>query len=442
MPDGLLLSTVFGVCIENLLCFPLFFLGFPRRKFFAARFFSLTVLTVFALCLFSQVIPPTNLFLFMYYLVQFGTLTALFHFCFQTSWEQALYSASAGRATQHLVSSVMNLVNLRSSNLFAWMSGGLWRYFLRTAFFYLLLCSLIYFAFARKMDTSHYEKNDFRRQMNLLSVVIVLVCTGITRFAKSMDTWDRNAFIAHNLYAVTCCLLCLIIQFELCKRAALTKEMEMVRMLWREDSKQLAERKDTIELINMKCHDIRHRLEDYRLPLTGSEQSEIESLIRIYDQSYHTGNQTLDVLLADRMMLCEKNHIQLSFLGDGACLQFLTEPEIYSLFGNALSNAVEASCEVDEEKRQISVIIRASGDLVSISITNYYRGPLRFKDGLPVTARPDSQDFHGYGMKSMRSIAKKHGGEVKVKAEDGVFALTVWLVDTGAEREHSSNDTN
>lgn len=434
MPDGLLLSTVLGVCIENLLCFPLFFVGFPRRKFFPARFFPLAVLAVCALCLFSQAIPPTNVFVFVYYLVQFGVLTALFHFCFQTSWEQALYSASAGRAAQHLISSVLNLINLRANDLFAWMPGEMWRYLLRTAVFYLLFCPAIYFVFARKMDTSHYKKNDFRRQMNLLSMGMVFICIGITRFAKSMDTWDRNAFIAQNLYAVTCCLLCLIIQFELCKRATLTQEMEMVRMLWKEDSKQLAQRKDTIELINMKCHDIRHRLEDYRLPLTGSERSELESLIHIYDQSYHTGSQTLDVLLADRAMLCEKNHIQLSFLGDGGCLQFLTEPEIYSLFGNALSNAVEASCEVEEDKRQISVIVQTSGDLISINITNYYRGQLRFEAGLPVTTHPEPGDFHGYGMKSMRTIARKYGGELKVKAEEGIFVLTVWLMNGGAQQ--------
>lgn len=438
MPNGLVLSTVFGVCIENLLCFPLFFLGFPRRKFFAARFFPLTSLAVCALCLLSQAIPETNLFVLLYYLVQFGMLTALFHFCFQTSWEQALYSASAGRAAQHLASSMLNLINLNAGGL----SDGMWGYFLRTVLFYLLFCPVIYFVFARKMDTSHYKKHDFRRQMNLLSVVMMFVCIGITRFAKSMDGWDRNAFIAHNLYAITCCLLCLIVQFELCKRATLTKEMEMVRMLWKEDSKQLAERKDTIELINMKCHDLRHRLEDYRLPLTSSEQSEIESLIRIYDQSFHTGNQTLDVLLADRTMLCEKNHIQLSFLGDGGCLQFLTESEIYSLFGNALSNAVEASCGVEEDKRQISVIIRTSGDLVSINITNYYQGELRFEEGLPATTRSEPQDFHGYGMKSMRTIARKHGGEMKVKAEDGVFVLTVWLVNSGARQEQLSDCTN
>ena len=217
--------------------------------------------------------------------------------------------------------------------------------------------------------------------------------------------------------------------FELNRRAKLTKEMEMVRMLWKEDSKQLAERKDAIELINMKCHDIRHKLEDYHLSLTNDEEKEIKSLIQIYDQTYRTGNQTLDVLLADRILLCEKDHIQLSFLGDGECLNFLTESEIFSLFSNALGNAVEASRNLEEAKRQISIIVKRSGDLVSISVTNYYQGELRFEDDLPVTTRPDPEDFHGYGLKSMRAIARKYGGRLKVKAEDGVFSLTIWLVD-------------
>ena len=45
-----------------------------------------------------------------------------------------------------------------------------------------------------------------------------------------------------------------------------------------------------------------------------------------------------------------------------------------------------------------------------------------------------SQQFHGYGMKSMRAIAQKYGGELTVKAEDGVFRLTIWLVSAEARQ--------
>lgn len=418
----------FDVFFQNLLCCTAFFLGFPRRKHFVLRFISLAALGGWLLYSICEEMNQTKLLTFLYFLIEFSILLLLFHFCFQTSWEQALYSASAGRAVQHLVYSLLNLVWLKTASLFSWWPSGIVWDLVRTIPLYLPPCLLVYFLFARKMDTSHYKEAGFRRHMNLISLVILFVCIGITRFAKDSPVWNESAFIARNLYAVTCCSLCLIMQFELCKKAELTKEMEMVRMLWKEDSKRLDERRNTIELINMKCHDIRHRLEDYRLPLTNSEEQEIKSLIRIYDQSYHTGNQTLDVLLTDQALMYEKDHIQLSFLGDGECLRFLSEAEVFSLLGNALSNAAEASCALEEEKRQISVIIRSSGDIVSINVTNYYQGELHFEDGLPVTNNSDPQDFHGYGMKSMRTIAKKHGGELTVKAEDGVFRLTIWLV--------------
>lgn len=420
------------VFFQNLLCCTVFFLGFPRRKHFAVRFLASSLPAAWLLYSISEVMCQTKFLTFLYFLIEFAALYVLFHFSFQTSWEQALYSASAGRATQHLIYSGLNLVLLKAIGMVSWWPSGLVWDFVRSLLLYLPPCLLFYFLFARKMDTSHYKEAGFRRHMNLISVIILFVCIGITRFAKDGSVWDRNAFIARNLYAVTCCVLCLIMQFELCKQAELTKEMAVLRMLWIEDSKHLAERKDTIEMINMKCHDILHRLEDYHLPLSNSEEQEIESLIRIYDQSYRTGNQTLDVLLTDQALLCEKSRIQLSFMGDGDCLRFLTEAEIYSLFGNALSNAMEASCQLEEEKRQISIIIRSSGELVSISVTNYYRGELQFEAGLPVTTRSDPEGLHGYGMKSMRAIARKYGGEMTVRAEGGVFVLNAWLLSGGA----------
>lgn len=426
---------------QNLMCFALFFFGYQRRTHFAARFIPLSALCAWLLYSINGLLQlpllglSTQLTMLIYFLLEFAILLALFHFCFQVGWEQALYSASAGRATQHLIYSLLRLIQLKTGYLLSWLPSGTLPTFLRNIILYLPSCLVVYVLFARKMDTSYYEKSKFRRKMNILSVIILFICMVITRFVRSIDGWDLNAIIAQNLYAITCCALCLVMQFELCRQEKLSEEIETIRGLWQADSKQLAERKDTIDLINMKCHDIRHRLEECRLPVSVSEGDELESLIRIYDQFYHTGNQTLDVLLTDRTLLCEKDHIQLSFTGNGGCLNFLAETEVYSLFGNALGNATEAVRALEEEeRRQISVIVRSAGDIVSINVTNYYQGELRFEDGLPVTTHSDPQRFHGYGMKSMRAIAQKYGGELTVKAEDGVFRLTIWLVSGEAQQ--------
>ena len=424
------MDEFFLVYIENLMCFSLFFLNFSRRQHFAARFLGTLALGTGGVFLIGRLLYASSVLVFIYYLMEFCMLLVIFHFCFQTSWEQALCCASAGRATQHIIYQILQLISLEFDPS-RYLSASSPLYFLGALIAYLPFCAAVYLALGRKIGDFDfdYTKGEFRWRMGGLSAVMVLVCVGITRFAKSSATRDIYAVIAESLYAIICCLLCILMQFELNRRAKLTKEMEMVRMLWKKDSKQLAERKDTIDLINMKCHDIRHKLEDYHLPITDEEEREIKSLIRIYDQTYRTGSQTLDVLLADRALLCEKDHIQLSFLGDGSCLKFLTEADIYSLLGNALGNAVDACRRLEEKKRQISMIIRHSGDLVSISVTNYYQGQLRFEEDLPVTSQPDAEDFHGYGMKSMQAIAQKYGGKLKVKAEDGVFNLTIWLID-------------
>ena len=58
---------------------------------------------------------------------------------------------------------------------------------------------------------------------------------------------------------------------------------------------------------------------------------------------------------------------------------------------------------------------------------------LHFEEELPVTTQPNAEDFHGYGMKSMQAIAEKYGGKLKVKAENCVFKLTIWLIDNSQQ---------
>lgn len=61
-----------------------------------------------------------------------------------------------------------------------------------------------------------------------------------------------------------------------------------------------------------------------------------------------------------------------------------------------------------------------------LQVENFYEGDLRFVDGLPVTTKGDP-NYHGFGLKSIRSTAEKYGGTVSVQAEDGLFLLRVAL---------------
>ena len=53
---------------------------------------------------------------------------------------------------------------------------------------------------------------------------------------------------------------------------------------------------------------------------------------------------------------------------------------------------------------------------------NYCEGSLNFSEGLPVTTKED-RNFHGYGLKSIRYVAKKYGGTVTARMEKQWFVL-------------------
>lgn len=127
-------------------------------------------------------------------------------------------------------------------------------------------------------------------------------------------------------------------------------------------------------------------------------------------------------------MKARSNGITLSCIADGAALGFLSECELFSLIGNALDNALEAAMSVDEpEKRIVGFKLYATGELVTVNVQNSFGGAVRFgDDGLPVTTKAD-KNYHGYGIKSMKYITDKYGGDIFVEVSGDVFKLNILL---------------
>ena len=60
-----------------------------------------------------------------------------------------------------------------------------------------------------------------------------------------------------------------------------------------------------------------------------------------------------------------------------------------------------------------------------LQVENYYQGPLTFQDGLPATQK--AGEYHGYGLKSIRSTAEKYGGSITISTENDIFLLCILL---------------
>ena len=153
--------------------------------------------------------------------------------------------------------------------------------------------------------------------------------------------------------------------------------------------------------------------------LSAEAAEDLKKSISIYDTRANTGNKILDVLLTEKSLYCEQNGITFSCMADGAKLDFMTEGDLYCLFGNIIDNAID-----ERERRVVNFVVKSKNDMLVVQTENYFAGELVFKDGLPQTTKGD-KNYHGFGMRSIRMIVNKYGGALSAKAENGVFYLNI-----------------
>ena len=197
--------------------------------------------------------------------------------------------------------------------------------------------------------------------------------------------------------------------------------------------KQYQLRKETVDLINSKYHDLKKHLNYLTALHTREEREEyIESLrsqVGMLDAFHNTGNDTLDIVLSDVDLECRKRGISLLVFVDGKQLDFLSPIDIVTIFSNALENSVEAVSRLDGKNAAITVRMHEYDTWLVVTIENDYDGNIKWKSGRMVTTKADS-DEHGYGLVNIQSVVERYSGNVTTEARDGVFILTLLFPKT------------
>lgn len=406
-----------------------------RKKGFALRLIGVLLLCfgiAFAFPLVYNAIYCSFMFFFL-----FMVTVVVQKLLFDDSWGNIVYCSVAAYTMQHLsyelYDFIIVLAGLNSGMPLGTYGDG--RFFAGqntlTAviglFVYGVVYWLIYQFFASKIHKWDVLKLKTPSVVTLVVVIVLIdiVFSAIVSYSSG-DVVNRTHIIMLYIYNIVCCLFCFYILFELPLRKKFENEYETVNRLREQEREQYAISKENINLINLKCHDLRHqvRMIGTQSRISTEAMNEIEKIISIYDSSVKTGNGTLDVTLTEKSLLCNSQNIRFSCIADGKCLNFIDEADLYSFFGNILDNAIEAVSKPDVQEKLISLSVKQTGGLISINEHNYYSGELDFESGLPLTTKQNKQ-YHGYGMKSIKNIVEKYGGEITVTAHGGVFNLNI-----------------
>ena len=209
------------------------------------------------------------------------------------------------------------------------------------------------------------------------------------------------------------------------------REVENLQNVLDLQYKQFRISEQTIDLVNRKYHDLKHQIAYLKSDITEKQKldflNEMEAEVRMYEAQNRTGNHVVDTILTEKYLQCQKLNIQMTAVVDGTAMEFLPVMEICSLLGNALDNAIEAVQKVvPEQERLIRFSVDKTKGFLRMRVENRYQGELKMRDGNPFTTK-QNKEYHGFGVKSMKTIAEKHDGSLHVELKDGWFLLNILI---------------
>ena len=422
---------------QLILCESIFVLRLPRKNKFAIKA-PLLILSCFAFA-FIFPIPTDNAFysmmmFFLFFAYTYGVCLLLF----KTNWKMILFCLICGYTTEHIAYEVYSsLSNFIVAGDMA--TGGLYNYDTLAIFngpiditlYFVSFVNIIwvfYFVFAARIQKgSEFDNKDGFRVllMGFFFIILDIVINSAVSYYSGIH-FERIYLGVIALVNALACLLGMLFIFEMYYRSSLRREYEVMQELHKEEKKQYMVSKETIDMINIKCHDFRHQIRQL-----GREQNinedrikDINKLIKIYDSSIKTSNETLNVILSEKSLTCSKYGINFSCIANGDLINFMSEEDIYSLFGNIVDNAIDAVKGLPEDKRIINLKIKSVGNMVSISESNYLNGEIKLLDGLPKSTKNDPI-HHGYGMKSIKGISEKYNGTMEISTADNKYTITL-----------------
>ncbi len=178
-------------------------------------------------------------------------------------------------------------------------------------------------------------------------------------------------------------------------------------------------------------HDMRHHLNllEGLLEAGKTEQAaeyirRVQSDVAALAHRRFCENETVNLLCAS---FAEKaRHAGVRFTVDARLPGQLSVPdtELCALLSNGLENAIQAVSGLDEADRTVRLYCSVRLNKLLVEISNPCPQPPRMEDGVPASSHGAG---HGYGCRSMQTIARRRGGLCVFRAAGGEFQVQIML---------------
>lgn len=334
--------------------------------------------------------------------------------CPMSGWMELVYCSALCQCIQHFAAAMQLCISAMLSGSGMIVETAVW--VLSKGILYVIFYGLV---IRRICVNGFYEVNIAHLTADTLFVV--LIAAFISVIAKGLQAQEDSVlFYVCQVYDMVCCGFLLRIQVSQRNALQLQQEVDIQNYLRHLRHEQFRQSKGDMDLLIHLMHELTHQVVDVISEDDHGRRdellSQIEENLLVFHQPFHTKNETLDTALLERSLFCRANHISWMVVADGEKLDFMDTEDIYLMFRNALNNAIEGVCTLEEmESRIIDVRVFTQMGCLMIQVENDFADRLQLEE----------EDDHGFELKTIQQVVERYGGCMTAQAKDHRFTLHI-----------------
>lgn len=391
--------------------------------------FTVSALIQFALSFIG--IPFINLFAFLI----FNLL--LCYFLFDTSVLQSIFNSVILAVTMLIT----ELCIIYSSTLFfdvevlAHTSNNLvlWIQTASTKLLYFLVAYLI-----SKLSASQSKKDlglSKTSLLFLLPLVSIVLLHSIVLITMKVDVSQHiyTIFIISTLLLLYANIIVFWVHESMVKAQKENTEYKLQKQKAEIDTEYYNILQNQFENSNILIHDIKRHLSSVKELASRNDcdgiNKYIDSLYDEYQIKYlkkYSNHQIINAIINRYMMQCKNFGIDFYCDIRDIDFSFISDANLTAILDNLLENAVEAAKDSDE--KTIDLTIRKNNvNFIVINLENSCSKAPKIKMGELQTTK-SNKDIHGYGIKSIKRIAKEYDGSINYNFDESKMMFTFTIV--------------
>lgn len=180
-------------------------------------------------------------------------------------------------------------------------------------------------------------------------------------------------------------------------------------------------------------HDFHHHLLAMQAYLGGRQYEQLTDYLSQYTREFSSPSQAplcrhylADAVLQHYQSQANEQGCEFRTFIDIPPQVGISDLDLCIVLGNLLENALEGSRRVAQDEQVLHLHLKQHGEMLLLTLDNRFDGSLHYREGTLLSHKRGGA-VEGIGLQSVRAIAEKYQGVLRIEPNANVFKVSVML---------------